>query len=265
LPATGITDSATATQQRLTRWIDESLDRFATLTTERLADEQPSRYAPGTWLVAYTVEGAFEKPSLNRLMQILRDVQGHETGWPPWWIPSRQDWQPHPHEGTIQCWMLEDPVKERDAAFSDYWRASPHGLMFLLRGYQEDNIQSASPGTILDFTIPLYRVGECLLHAERLALALAGDNPSVTIRFTWRGLRGRRLASITQRYPFFHGGVAQQDVVTSEAQIPAARIGETLPEIVRTLTTPLYEVFEFAEVSASTIEQEITRLRNRDW
>lgn len=137
--------------------------------------------------------------------------------------------------------------------------------MFLLRGYQEDSIASTTPGAILDFTIPLYRVAECLLHAERLALALAGETASVTIRFIWRGLRGRQLASINQRYPFFHGGVSRQDEMTSQTQVLAAQIGETLPEIVQTLTQPLYEAFDFTQVSMETIQQEITRLRNRDW
>lgn len=58
-------------------------------------------------------------------------------------------------------------------------------MMFLLRGYQEDsNPNSIEPETIFDLTLPVWRVGECLLNAERLATALTDQSASVIISIT---------------------------------------------------------------------------------
>lgn len=115
----------TMTDNQLTSWIEQCLERFEALCREELVGEEPSRYAHGTWLVAYSVSGQFERPDLSRFMQIVREVQGHETGWPPWWVPNREDWRPHPYNGVIECWMREDHDKTHEGASSDFWRASP--------------------------------------------------------------------------------------------------------------------------------------------
>jgi hypothetical protein len=63
--------------------------------------------------------------------------------------------------------------------------------MFLLRGYQEDTSSKISPGKHLDLTLPVWRTGECLLHASRLARRLGTQ--TVDFSMTWTGLQGREL------------------------------------------------------------------------
>lgn len=58
------------------------------------------------------------------------------------------------------------------------------GRMFLIRGYQEDGAETFPAGTILDTTLPLWRMGEVLLHAEKLASLLRKDaDTAVTVHF----------------------------------------------------------------------------------
>jgi hypothetical protein len=83
-------------------------------------------------------------------------------------------------------------VMSQDAAHPDFWRPSPQGMMYLLRGYAEDSTSDFAPGKVFDLTLPVWRVGECLLHAKRFAAKLA-DGPSSVIRAVWSGLRGRIL------------------------------------------------------------------------
>ena len=67
--------------------------------------------------------------------------------------------------------------------------------MFLLRGYQDDGPPCPDkPGTVFDLTVPIWRVAEVLLHAERLTRELGSDQSQLSFEFTWEGLSGRNLS-----------------------------------------------------------------------
>ena len=260
-------------KQTLESWIDESTTRFKSLVAQKLSDENPSRYSKGTWQVAYSILGNLQSSTLNELLDVLRKVKGHETGWPPWWVPTRDEIRPYPYEGVVECWLKETRSASlfgesrsdnfRFTADSDFWRASPKGMMFLLRGYQEDGSPRLRPGTVLDVTLPIWRTGECLLHAQRLAVALGGESASVMFRFMWQGLSGRMLTSWAGQRRLLSDpmGPSRQDSVTSEITVPADQISTTLPEIVKTLTAPLYGIFDFYAPSLGAIQNELSKMR----
>jgi transcriptional regulator with XRE-family HTH domain len=251
-------------RQVLNTWTQQAQERWEALVAERLRDEHPQRYAHGVWTVTYSVLGDFQRPSLQELLEILKRVQGHETGWPPWWVPTREELKPYPWDGQIECWLVD--TQFRDATHSDFWRASPSGMLFLLRGYQEDGAEGLEPGAFLDVTLPIWRIGECLLHAERFALQLAGESASVLFQARWNGLRGRTLISWADRNILFHGsqyGLSQQDVVESETTLLARDISTLLTDTVATITRPLYEIFSFYEPSRELIDRELSRMRSR--
>jgi transcriptional regulator with XRE-family HTH domain len=249
-------------RDRFDTWINESRTRFENLVEERLKDEQPSRYSHGVWTVAYSISGELTKPTLKDFLDILISVQGHETGWPPWWVPNRSEIKPYPYDGLVECWLMESYDRQPDT--SDFWRASPEGLMYLLRGYQEDSKhENIAPGTILDVTIPLWRIGECLLHAERLAVALGDPSASITFRASWEGLVGRALVNWAQPDLGLHvtGQCRQEKVSSEKVAVQAEAISATLPIIVETITRPLYEAFDFFKLPSSVIEQEVNKMR----
>jgi hypothetical protein len=256
----GVSSSERAETQ-LDEWIEESIGRWKNVISERRPNEQPSRYSAGTWTVAYSLKGNLRTITLTELLNVLRDVEGHETGWPAWMVPSSSEIAPYPYEGKIECWLGEGVFQ--DAAHSDYWRASPNGTMFLLRGYQEDGADSKfKPGTIFDLTLPIWRTGECLLHSARLAAALGDDSSSVTFHITWRGLRGRVLeAWAAPTRVLFGPHVAGQESVSSRIVVSADQIASILPELVMTLTTPVYEAFDFFKPSVSMVQEELAKMR----
>jgi hypothetical protein len=202
--------------------------------------------------------------------------RARESGWPPWWVPDRDPISPYVADGAIECLIAEAATAENawrsqrlfDASHSDFWRASPAGNLFLLRGYQEDGAEADfAPGTRLDISLPIWRVGECLLHAERLAAALNASNSTLAFRCTWEGLAGRTLTAWATRDVFTRGesyGHSQQDAVVSHAVAPASTIGATLPELVRHLTLPLYEVFGFYSPGVDTVERELAQMRKQN-
>jgi transcriptional regulator with XRE-family HTH domain len=255
---------ARAPEQNLIEWEEAGRNRLRERIARDLPDENPSRYAHGTWTVAYELSEPFEQPSLTELMEILQGVAGHETGWPPWWVPTRDPIRPRPVDGLIECWIVE-PGREdvpfqhlENGAHSDFWRADPAGKMFLQRGYQEDGSDQYEPGEALDLTLPVWRPGECLLHAERLAARLGSERVRFMVR--WDGLEGRQLVSFNWERDVYPGRVAAQTAVTSIVDVEAARIGETLPEILRELVEPLYAVFDFFRPPDSLYAEELTKM-----
>jgi hypothetical protein len=246
--------------QRLEEWTKQSTSRWQSLVSERLPHEKPSRYAAGIWFVAYSIRGTFHQPNRNELLEILRKIK-LGTGWNPWWVPTRPEIMPYPYDGVIECWIL-DVGQVKPAAYSDFWRASPAGMMFLMRGYEEDS--KFTPRTIFDLSTPIWRMGECLSHAARFATALGDESGSVSFQVTWDGLRGRRLASVFNPWRILADidrAPSKQDSVSSHVDVSANQISSSLPELVKELTNPLYEVFDFYRPSPSLVQEELARFK----
>jgi len=192
---------------RLDEWHNTALVRWRSLVEEQLHDEKPSRYTNGSWTCAYQILGDFARPSGQGLIEKLLEAKGHETGWPVWIVFHESHLKPYPFEGLVECWVKQTSFN--DAAHSDFWRASPEGLLFLLRGYEEDSPDAIGsrqvvPGIYFDITIPIWRVSECMLHAERLVRGLGLKSAKVNFRFDWTGLKDRKLAvwaSGSRRWP----------------------------------------------------------------
>ncbi len=247
------------TSKRFDQWIGDSRKRWEALVAEKLSNEQPSRYSHGTWTASYAIDAQIEEHSLHSFLDILRKVEGHETGWPVWWVPNRSEIAPYPYNGLIECWMKETSFA--GPAHSDFWRASPKGMMFLLRGYQEDEDPQLT-GKIFDLTIPIWRVGECLLHAQRLAKALDIESAPIIFQVCWDGLSNRALKSwANPRRLMWNNYRAKQDSVISNIKISSSEISTNLPEIVSRLTHSLYDSFDFFETPLKMVEEELITMK----
>jgi hypothetical protein len=135
--------------------------------------------------------------------------------------------------------------------------------MFLLRGYQEDGVPDrVKPGTVFDLTVPIWRVGECLLHAERFARALTDQPASISFCVTWEGLGGRVLTPwASPERLLYEGRTSHQTSASSSIKIQVDQIRDALPEIVLALTQPLYMVFDFFDPSLRMIQEELSKMR----
>ena len=182
------------------------------------------------------------------------------TGWPPWRVAMAEETRPHSQGDGIECWFGRDPRKNRDPALSDFWRASPRGAFFLLRGYQEDGPQVApdTPGTIFSIVYPIWRVGECLRHAARMADAMVGGDTQMQFRLQWTGLQGRGLRA-PARLIFWEPRQWTSDETSLETEISihSSTIDDSLAEIVHELLSPLYEKFDFWKLPMELVAREL--------
>ena len=217
-----------------------------------------SEYDFGSWRCAYEVSPVDSPPSLVALQTMMREVEGHETGWPVWLtLSNRPEMRPRPVDGVLECWL--DQTQDKD-----FWRADPQGRMFLIRRLQEDTreINGAQPGTIFELTLPIWRTGECLLHAFRLASRLEAEH--VALQMTWTGLANRTLTAWASPERWLEPSrVCMTDTVRSRIAVDAETISDTLPELVRSLVQPLYEQFDLFEPPADIYAVEMERLRSR--
>jgi hypothetical protein len=249
-------------EERGARWEAGSFERFRELIAKKGAGET---YARGYYSCAY-VFGDEVDVGTRRLLDALRSVE-HQTGWPVWIMFDREPIRPYPMDGTIECHVYEAD-SAREPAHSDFWRASPDGQFFLLRGFQEDEVENlkgkAEPGAAFDRHLPFWRVGECLLHAARMAERLDLPTTTVHFRFQWVGLAGRQLTNLFGHWPPGHAtGTSKQNVVRSEVTVDADRVRLQLADLVATLVRPLFEVFDFAEPRRAEVEQALTEMLKR--
>ena len=256
--------------ERLNDWITASFNRWRLLSDSIPADAGP-RFPHGFYRFAYEIIGEPHSIMPARLPEVVQASVVRHTGWPPFWYPTREGIQPYPIDGAVECWLGGDPrtpINERDPAHSDFWRISANGLAFLLRGYQEDGMDAprsgrvpVAPGTIFDINLPIWRVGETLLQAERLATNLFEGPTTIKFIARYQGLEGRSLVSIDHRRDVRDGRVARQDSITLSTHIESQTVISNLPEIVHPLMSPLYALFDFFELPMQLVVDELARMR----
>ncbi|MEO6103578.1 MAG: RNA-binding domain-containing protein [Pseudoxanthomonas sp.] len=254
--------------ERLPEWVAASRSRWLTLTRSLPANVGP-RMPHGRYTVAYEIIGERKPVTLAQLPDIIRTSTVRHTGWPPFWFPNRPGIAPHAIDGAVECWIGGDPdtnPAERDAAHADYWRIHPDGLAFLLRGFKEDGMDQRErrpylPGAVFDVTIPVWRVGECLLQAQRLAINLFEGPSSIKFWMLYEGLAGRELVSLDGSKILFDGKKARQDTMELSTHVDTAVIASSLPEIVHPFLSPLYTLFDFFELPKALVDAELAKMR----
>lgn len=249
-------------------FVQAALARWRRLT-DKLPADSPARFPHGFYRFDYVLEGEVKPLDLPRFREILSKAATRHGGWPVFWTPTREALAPREMDGAIECWLAppNDGLERAfaDAAHCDYWQASPQGRMFLIRGYQEDSQDAFPPGRIFDVSLPIWRIGEALLHAASLSRLMGRNGANdVTIRFRacFSGLLGRVLKSWANPLAEFRaqGMAARGDEAVLEALVPADEAEKNLAAHIYPLVASLYERFGVAAVSRELVDAEVAAL-----
>lgn len=270
LRVVGLIEESTSEGARGT-FVRDAFNRWRSLTA-KLPENSPARFPHGWYSLDYAIEGeALRQPEPHELLKILERTTVRHTGWPMFVVMTREEFQPHETDGLIEAWIkpAEAGVDRftTDAAHCDFWRAAPSARLFLIRGYQEDSLDTVAPGTIFDTTIPIWRLAEGLLHASRLAKEIQKKTASVDgglkvqFRAHYSGLRGRILRSLRAgTFDYFGEAVpSKSDEAVLETTLEVTAIDSDLAACVYPLAASLYERFGVARLSADLVRQEIER------
>lgn len=247
--------------ERLAAWVEAGTARWHALAPAAQHGEVID--PPGTYTVAYQIEGELAQRSFSEILELLREVPGY-TGWRPWWVPSREGIRPYQFDSAIECYLGHDANKRvADPAHADFWRVNAAGQSLLIRGFDEDSLSDrVAPGTAFDLALPVWRIGECLMHAAAFTARLSPDSRPITFTATWSGLRGRELVHLERRRMIFPGHISQQDSFTTSLTVDSDKIADQLPELLHGLLRPLYSLFEFFDLPKILVDEEIQRLRS---
>lgn len=249
-------------------FVREAFARWRALTGT-LPEGSPGRFRDGWYRFDYCLDGNLKTVSLTDFEEILRKAVTHHTGWPPFWVPTRSDIGPKEVDGTIECWLSPEIESVNrafnDPAHCDFWRAAPSGRLFLIRGYEEDSEETFPPGAILDIALPIWRMGEALLHAGQLASLLRAHNDGsdiVRFRALYSGLTGRVLRSWANPLStlVIEGGAARSDEAVLALEAHIDELKPRLAEHLFPLVSSLFERFGVTGLSIRHVEAEVNRL-----
>jgi transcriptional regulator with XRE-family HTH domain len=250
------------------RFVADAFARWRQLT-EKLPPDSPARFPNGWYRLDYALEGELTDIELHRFEAVLVKAVTRLTGWPAFWIPTREAIAPREIDGTIECWLGPggDDVEPAfsDAAHCDFWRVAPTGRAFLIRGYQEDAQETFAPATIFDPGLPIWRLGEGLVHAANLAALMAvGDPGRIGIRFRalYTGLLGRVLKAWANPLAtlLVDGSAARGDEAVLEIATTVAQVREDLAKVLFPMIATLYERFGVVGLSIEGVRAEVDRL-----
>jgi transcriptional regulator with XRE-family HTH domain len=248
-------------------FVQEAFERWRQLTAS-LPPDSPGRFPNGWYRLDYALEGELKEVDLHRFPALLRQAE-IPHGWPLFLFVGRAGLEPKEVDGVIECWLKPaEAGADRlfgDPAHCDFWRAAPNGRLFLIRGYEEDSQNTFAPRTIFDTTLPTWRLGECVLHAERLAakIAVKPAKTNVRLRAYYTGLSGRVLRAWGNPLSdlVFEGGVARSDEAMLETVIPVDKIERELAEHLQPMVASLFERFGVTGLSVDRVAAELDRMK----
>lgn len=227
--------------------------------------DDPAKFPLGYYDFGASLVGATPAGGLAELQERLAVArQIRLTGWSTFLAMSTPEWAPYIHDDFIEAWVGCPRVNEertREPAHCDFWRATPDGKIYTIRGYTEDGLpRHAEPGTVIDVTMPVWRVGEALLFSARLADTFQ-DVETIMFECTFTGLDGRGLTSLSGDRASFGEDISRTNAVTLRGQATPQQLRDNLAEVVRPLLAPLYERFDFFRLPVELVETELGRLR----
>lgn len=246
----------------LEAFVEAARERWQFLTESEPADS-PARFPLGHYEMSFRLVGVEPADGLAQLQDYLAESRRIRlTGWTPFLELHRDGLASYPNHDVIEAWIGRDigdrPARSPDHC--DFWRASPDGMLYTIRGYTEDASERVRPGTATDITLPVWRIAEGLIFAARLAEAFGGaDSISTYCRF--EGLEGRALISLTGERALFGDDVCRTDSIELTTRAEVAQVRDNLAEIVHQLLAPLYEQFNFFRLRMPLVEEELQRLQ----
>ena len=251
------------TSEDLTYFSRKAIERWTRVTSE-LPEDDVARFPHGHYQVSIEIQDGKSLPSLAAMRnRMLEASQVKHTGWGPFIQMNRTEYEPKIVDGAIEVWLGADVerVFGRDPPHCDFWRADASGRMFIIRGYDEDGgHRDADPGKLTDVTLPVWRVGEIIMYAGRVAKAY-GNETSLLVRCLFTGLQGRALTSFEGRWSMLDTRRCSDSEVLLERVIPLPTIEDNLAEALHPLLAPLYERYSFFELPEQLVASELARMK----
>ena len=251
----------------LDAYCEDAFLRWQRLTAQELHDS-PLRFPYGFYEMVFVLVGATPTGSLNMLRERLKLAQSTSLhGWPIFLDKTGTDgWEPHVSEGLIEAWIGHRSGGSEKDGPGDFWSVSPEGELYTIVGYSEDSDrwgpQRYEPGKVLYGDIPIIKLAEGLLFVNRFAKHFESVQ-QIGVRCRFTGLKNRGLIWVDSWEYHFRdrGPVCYDSEVCLTGQVRLNQIEDNLPEAVQGMLKPLYERFDFFDLSVDMVQKAIRNLR----
>jgi hypothetical protein len=258
------TTPQTTEADRLRVFNEKARTRWAALNGT-LPDDHQGKIKLGHFIFSARIVGTMRGLGAQAIIQANQSARRY-TGWAGFVTIHQEQTRPRLVDDCIEAWLAN--ASYPDVSHADFWRIDPQGNFFLLRGYQEDSSDAhmgfATPGTVFEITLPVWRLGEFLLRVADLGEVMFEGDFEIIVNCSWTGLKGRRLTVQNRRRFLASSYVCSVDTVTTEAQIALRDVRDLLPETVRSLELRLYEHFDFFTPPEAFFKEELDEmLKNR--
>lgn len=247
----------------LSKFSEASMTAWRELNSS-LSDEFSGKIRKGHYSFAARVSGTSKGLDAAEILKELEQAPKY-TGWPAFVVLHQADTRPKIVGNALQAWTAK--ANFPGVSCADFWRITPAGEFFLLRGYDEDDLEkSGGPnqreaGTGLEPTLPVWRLGEFLLRLNAVASAMFEPGFEVSVECQWTGLMGRKTFSFGQRR-FFGSAESAEDKVASSGRFTQAMLQDLPADVVKQLTAPLYLHFDFMKLPDAFYRDELNNMRN---
>lgn len=248
-------------QQRLNTWHEATRRAFA----ERLPNKHtPNDVANHNFQLSYAIETEHnERLHTNNFDRVLVEINNEvrdlvTSGWSMLYIFGQNElnpyWNADPMSGSdedfLQCSLVD---QDTIGSSADFWRASPAGLVSLIRDYWEDSPLITRPDhqpyLYIDPSLLMRSIAEIVRHAR--AFASRFEAPSrVAFQCEWRGLRGRRPKRFRG---FVYGREAKTNERAAGGVWPVLELNQHWERIVAALAAPVCRSFGIED--AATADQ----------
>ena len=231
-------------------------------------NDSPCRFPKGFYELGFGLVGAAPAKSLADLKSRLSVAQRvNLSGWPPFPDIGVEGWGAYAHKNVIEAWLgkpREDQLFS-DSLYCDYWRASPDGKLYTIRGYLEDSEEAQKPnydlGGSLVIDEPIKRIAEGILFADRIAREFEGvERLSILCRFS--GLDERslvfsydRIMRLSTRY------ISHTNETTLTSQVTLQQVQDNLVEVIHGILQPLYEQFGFYRLTLDEVRSVLRKFK----
>jgi hypothetical protein len=248
---------------------DAAVAKLKTMQKAKLAPGDGALFEHGRYILSARILGDLRQVNPAEMLGLLQGLRRH-TGWSPMYVFTRAELEPYPVDNNIiECWLGRS--EPRDAAHADFWRVSTDGNVVLVRGHQEDGPEftdgadGRAAGTAFEVTLPGWRTAEFLLRVSELGEKLANGPFRLQLLAEWEGLEGRKLFSHGDRRHFSGDYTAHDTNYRVEIELSSDEIEAALPAITARIVAPLLRKFSFFEPPQGFFEEELRRMRGREY
>ncbi|MFX0185470.1 MAG: hypothetical protein ACFE95_20495 [Candidatus Hodarchaeota archaeon] len=189
--------------------------------------------------IRFALDHPKPEKSRNELLEATRASEIKTFGWPIAPFMTRDEYKPRPRVDGIMAQILTDDLRYV------YWAINRDSDFYLLKTIFEDDIGDRKK---IFFNTRIVRVAETLLYCARLYANLNIDSKTfVNIRIAHGGLKDRVLAASNPNRLLFEQKICHENQIETEIRSTLSGLELDLVTIVKRITEPLFELFDFTE------------------